>query len=214
MILKLLLTSLLVYSIPSNSQLISITTCADTNCNTNCVSWIATNNKCTPCQGDPSTCSITNPSSITTSSTLRLYQDSTCTTMIPYTMLISLDSKCNPLYQNNNNVVTGSYRAYDLSAIIGGVIGGLTIVTIMICYICCRCRRKKPIPQNNNQSIPEYGYGYAVYQPNQLSPQIYPPLPVYPPPPVYPSQLPTEPIYYPHPSAPASVTIYAPTKII
>ena len=63
MLKNLLLYTLCISSI--NSQFISINICSDNNCNSNCKSWIATNNKCEPCKNSD-ICSENKPHSITT----------------------------------------------------------------------------------------------------------------------------------------------------
>ena len=179
MLKHLLLYTLCISS--TNSQFISINVCSDNNCNLNCISWIATNNKCEPCKNDK-VCSDNNPSSITTFDSLKIYSDSSCNIQVPntYSMPIILDNNCNQLYLHGNESPRGSYRAYNLSMIIG-IISVITLVFIIILYcIIRRCCKKSPptfeyqnaIAISNEQAlrpiqffVPEYGYQIQPQQP-------------------------------------------------
>jgi hypothetical protein len=216
-ITTLLLTTLCFTT--SNSQLIYINVCSDNKCNSNCVSWIATNNKCEPCKNDYP-CSQYNPSSITTLTNIKIYEDSVCTLPIPntYAMPIVLDNNCYQLYFNGNSTANGSYRAFNLSAFIGIMIGIVVIITIIIfCVlrylnirICCR-KQKSYRDENNNAIVilndkhlqpiqpyvPEYGYQIQPTPVNNInynnsyyqSPHMYnDPLPPEPSAPPYPNE--------------------------
>jgi len=175
----------------SKSQLINMQVCTDFYCNTNCVRWIATSGKCTPCQGVLSSCSNTNPSSIVTTSSITFYSDSNCNTPIvnSYKMPLLLDNTCYQLYIYGNTNSYGSYKASDTSMIIGITVGTVVVLIIgcVICYMrkrqCC-CNRYQPPQQNtaviiNDQemrNLPLSNYGYNVYpvitEP-YVQPQIY-----------------------------------------
>jgi hypothetical protein len=169
------------------SQFISITTCSDINCKTNCNSWIATNNKCTD----------TTPYSITTYTSYTVFSDSDCITVKPntYSTPIFLDGNCNQLYTYGNLSQSGSYKALNLSLIIG-ITGGM-IVFILIIIVCClkyfQCCCFKPfiptppntaiiIDTSNNFHQPiSYGYPIVdysnrsyVYNPHLLQPSAPP----------------------------------------
>ena len=205
--IKLLLLPILF--INTNSQLISITTCSDLNCKSNCNSWIATNNKCTD----------TIPYSITTYTTYTVFSDSNCITIKPntYSSLINLDNNCNQLYTYGNISPSGSYKAINLSLLIGSIVGSIIALIIIIiccaCYFRCCCFKKNihpPQPQNTaiiidpNNSHPPISYGYPVidypksYSQASAPPSYYPMQPSAP----YP-QPSAPPAYYPmQPSAP------------
>ena len=176
-----------------NSQLISITTCSDLSCNTNCNSWIATNNKCTD----------TTPYSITTYTSYTVFSDSNCNTIKPFTYSspIILNGNCNQLYTDGNISPSGSYKAVNLSLIIGVICGSIIVIIIIIiccaCYFQCCCCKKNIQPQNSaiiidtsNNSYPPMNYGYPVVVDYSKLYNYYP----------QPSAPPAN--YYPQPSAP------------
>jgi len=189
--IKLLLPILF---INTNSQLISITTCSDLNCKSNCNSWIATNNKCTD----------TTPYSITTYTTYTVFSDSNCNSIKPfsYSSPIILDGNCNQLYTYGNISPSGSYKAVNLSLIIGSVVGSIITIVIIICcacyFQCCCCKKNiQSQPQNSaiiidtsNNSYPPMNYGYPVIVDYSKSYNYY----------HQPSAPPAN--YYPQPSAP------------
>jgi len=180
--------------ITTNSQFISITTCSDLNCRSNCNSWIATNNKCTD----------TTPYSITTYTTYTVFSDSNCNSIKPfsYSSPIILDGNCNQLYTYGNISPSGSYKAVNLSLIIGSVVGSIITIVIIICcacyFQCCCCKKNiQSQPQNSaiiidtsNNSYPPMNYGYPVIVDYSKSYNYYP----------QPSAPPAN--YYPQPSAP------------
>ena len=214
----------------SNSQLINMKVCSDLACNTGCVSWTASNGVCSPCQGDPSTCSITNPSSIVTTSSISLYSDDKCSREHiitgTYQMPLTLDQSCHILYTTNTNLPILSYRALNLSALIGITIGAIIILIILIICIlkfCCKiqicyCSKQPPPSQNaiiitdeRIGQVHEYGYPIKQYYPQQYPQQQYPqqqyPQQQYPqqqyPQQQYPQQYPQQyNLSYPQPSAP------------
>ena len=175
-----------------NSQYISIITCSDLDCKSNCNSNIVTDNKC----------SNTNPYSITTLTSYSIYSDSNCKTMIPntYKTPIITTGDCNKLYLYGNVTPSGSYRAYNLSLLIG--VGFLSlfllttiIITIIKCsgYKICYCKKIQPPPQNNaiiieTQNYPIMNYGYPDIVDYSIKPNhqyYHPPLPSAPPAPSY-----------------------------
>ena len=211
--MNLFLQLLLCISV-SRSQLISMNVCSDNNCNTNCISWIATNGQCSPCKNDQP-CSNTNPSSITTLSTFTLYTDSKCLVQIPntYSSPINLDNSCNLLYTNGNQSLSGSYKGYNLSMLIGVVIGSIILLILLLtCVLCCCgvtcCCNNKPPPNNaiviidEKQIIPEYGYKV------QIQPSAYPVQPINNYYSTYPSAPPANNYYPSYPSAPPANNYY------
>ena len=207
--MNLFLRLLLCISV-SQSQLINMNICSDNNCNTNCISWTATNGQCYPCKSDQP-CSITNPSSITTLSKFTLYSDSKCMVQMPntYSSPINLDNSCNLLYTNGNQSPSGSYKGYNLSMLIGVVIGSiLLLILLLTCVLCCCgvtcCCNKKPQPNNaivmidEKQIIPEYGYKV------QMQTSTYPVQPINN---YYPSAPPANNYYSTYPSAPPANNI-------
>ena len=212
MLLSKLLLTCLCFSL-SNTQLIYINVCTDNNCNTNCISWVATNNKCQPCKTNEP-CSRTNPSSITTYNSFSIYSDATCTTQVPntYTMPIVLNNNCNQLFLEGNQFQDGSYKAYDLSALIGIIMSVIIILIIIICciiYRYCKCCKKiqpsfetQPaiiIADENRMhptQFPQYGYQIQ----NQPIPSA-PPAPMYYPSSGFQPSAPPAPMYYPTPNS-------------
>jgi hypothetical protein len=163
----------------TKSQLISMTTCSDLNCNTNCISWIANNNKCTD----------TTPYSITTYTSYTVFSDSNCITIKPntYSSLLNLDGNCNQLYTYGNQSPSGSYKAINLSLIIGSVVGSIILIIIIIiccaCYFRCCCKKNiQHLPQNTaiiidtNNLYPPMSYGYPIvdYSKPSAPPAYYP----------------------------------------
>lgn len=197
--IKQLLISFL-YITYANSQLIYINVCSDSNCNANCISWIATNNKCEPCK-NIEVCSKNNPSSITTYNSFAIYSDSTCTTQVPntYTMPIILNNNCEQLYLNGNQYPNGSYRAYNFSVLIGVIVSVVLLLFIKICCLIQRyskcCKKQQPsfesqtaiVIENQNKMypihLPEYGYQVNLVPSAPPAPPTYypPPMPSAPP---------------------------------
>jgi hypothetical protein len=193
----------------SNSQLVKIDLCSDRDCNKNCISWTATNNECNRCQGI--NCTITNPSSMVQNmNSLTLYSDDICSNknIIYQTnkMTLILDSSCHLLY-TNDLIVIGSYKAINLSAIIGIIIASIVLFIIIIILIIYSCRKRKsnlqqptiiPLPivdysQGNNNKI------------NQPQPYV---IPLYTPQPSAPPQPYVLPLYHPQPSFPIHTNPY------
>ncbi len=136
------------------SQLIYINVCSDNDCNTNCNSWIATNNKCTPCKDSP--CSDNNPSSITTYNSYSIYSDSSCNTLVSNTHpapLILNDNNCNLLYLYNSGSPNGSYKTLNFSILIGIIVCSFFVILSLFYFFFrffnfrffnfCTCCRKK-----------------------------------------------------------------------
>ena len=190
----------------SNSELVKIDLCSDRNCNQNCISWTAINNECNRCQGI--NCTITNPSSMVQNmNSLTLYSDNVCSNknIIPHTnkMSLILDNNCHLLY-THDLIVIGSYRAINLSAIIGTIVSIVLIIIIIILIICC-CRKRKTISNSNLQQptiIPAPIVDYSQESDNkiyQTQPYV---LPLYTPQPSAPPQPYVLPLYAPQPSLP------------
>jgi hypothetical protein len=193
-----ILTSALLLTI-SKSQIIDITVCSDKYCSSSCQSWTPSSGDCTICKGGASMCSVTNPSSIATLTSLTLYSDSLCKTIIPNTNKMSINSnaQCNILYGNNGTSI-GSYK---VTNIVGAIIGGVVVVFIICLIICCYCCYRKKFMQQNIQN--ENTNGVIVLDSQQAYPQqAYPqqsyPLEPYQQP--YPQQAYSQPSYYPPPS--------------
>lgn len=165
-----------------NSQIISMAVCKDLTCSKECVYWTATSGKCAPCQG---TCSQTNPSSIVTTSSITLYSDSTCQQVIPGTqqMQLLVDRGCNTLIAENANTI-GSYRASNVSAVIGSVVGGIVFIIGLAICLCCFCKKRRQQQQQqlggDPIALPDQGQAYVVPLPyltnqnNSSPPNIQP----------------------------------------
>lgn len=156
----------------SSSQLITITLCSDDACLANCVSWVATSGKCTPCKQERGDCSIYNPSSIVTSSHMSLYTDSSCQYRVvgADNMAITIDSGCQRLIGSNSNPI-GSYNASNSSAVIGGIIAGVVLlISIYVCSLCV-CKwyiHSRQLGQSNYIIAPN---GYLPHEEKQLQKQ-------------------------------------------
>jgi hypothetical protein len=183
--IKLLSTALLL-SI-SKSQIIEITLCSDNSCSSSCKSWTQISGDCTVCKGGASMCSSTNPSSITTLTSLTLYSDSLCKTIIPNTnkMAINSNAQCNILNGNNGTSI-GSYKVTNIvGAIIGTVVVIFIISLLLCCYCCYRQKYRQQNIQNENtngvivldsqQSYPQQVYPQQAYPSQTYPSQTYPP---------------------------------------
>jgi hypothetical protein len=170
-ILKTLLT-LLSLKLSVSQQYIYINVCSDNNCNSNCVSWIATNNKCTPCKD--SQCSVDNPSSITTFDTYTIYSDLSCEVVVPSTHtspLIINDNNCNQLYLYNDGIPKGSYKALNFSILIGIIVCLFFMLLILIYFLvrymrmkgCCHRKRQSRFEIQNGLFIVE-NFPKAIFQ--------------------------------------------------
>jgi hypothetical protein len=185
------------------------------------------------CIGGANQCSVNNPSSITTINSITLYSDSTCTNVIQPTsnMPITLDNKCHTFQ------LGGSYRAQNISLVIGlSVAGSIFFILIVICCclrICGCCNRKTTTPQippssnaiildQNNNTIPDYfgngTTGVQIYPPPQYEQQPYTQQPYTQQPYIhqyYPNNSYTQPNYYTPQNYPPPVygnqTYYTPT---
>jgi len=159
----------------AKAQLIGMKVCGGDVCATNCVSWTATSGRCYSCSNGP--CSVTNPSSIVTSSYISLYSDSSCKNVIDGAnkIPILMDAGCNVLLNNYNTRTGFSYSASNTSAIIGGAVsGGILIIGLITC-ICCICRRANKQQQQQAQDLHQEKQEHAANVP-----QYYPPAPAYP----------------------------------
>ena len=166
----------------SNSQYISMTVCSDNSCSLSCKEWMTTNYQCSICDRS-SSCSETNPSSVTTLDTFSLYSDSLCNknAIIPNlnNMPININSQCNILYSNNGNAI-GSYKAVNISLVFGVVFSVLFILLLTCC--CCWYSYKQKILRNqrtNANSVivleSQSTYPQIIYPQPQISypqPQI------------------------------------------
>jgi hypothetical protein len=130
-------------------------------------------------------CSVNNPSSITTANSITLFSDSSCTKVIQnaVNLPIKLDNQCNSFDFG------GSYRAQNLSLVIGLSVGGsllFLIITICCCvWVCGCCNKRTPAPQTNNavildqstMKIPDYfgngQNGVQIYPSQQYDQPVY-----------------------------------------
>ena len=148
------------------TQIIDISVCADAGCSNQCLTWSASGGQCTPCSG---VCSIDNPSSITTTTSLSLYSDTACINVIPemYKIPIKLDDQCHPL------AIGGSYKARNTTTVIWASVGAaFTLLIIIGCCIrmcwsrCCR----KPEPDVKDYVVPYSAQIVPVQQQPYLVP--------------------------------------------
>ena len=209
-LLSLPLLPLLLLLVPTvNSQIISMAVCKDTICSKDCVYWTATSGKCASCQG---TCSLSNPSSIVTTSSITLYSDSSCQQIIPGTqqMQLLVDRGCNTLIAEYANTI-GSYKAANMSAVIGAVVGGIVFIVSLTVCLCCICRKRQQQQQQQGEDpipLPSQGQAYVVPLPyltnqnNSSPPSIQP---IY-----YPTQYIQGQTYYPT-HIPTAQPYYMPT---
>lgn len=188
----------------SQGQLISMKVCSDDVCSKDCISWSVESGRCSPCLSNLGPCSVKNPSSIVTTSSITLYSDATCQQKVPGAgnMQLLMDKGCNVLIGDYSSRF-GSYNASNVSAIVGGVLAGtflLTCICICSCCLCKRCQAKQPIqdpvpPVNTNTYNPPVPYLTHV---NYSSPPtIQQPYYSTPYAPNYTQQQPYYPTYYP-----------------
>jgi len=173
---------LLLGLIHAQAQLINMAVCSDAACQSNCIYWSTTANACAPCDKNKGMCNTLNPSSITKSDSLTLYSDSACASKNAITspMPIVLDNSCRQLVTSGVNV--GSYRAMNVSAVIGGVVAGVIVITIIgVTCCCCFCKRRSAMqqpPEQDQPPPPPLHIGtYAVPPPpayQQQYPSAYP----------------------------------------
>lgn len=184
----MILSRYILFLLPlARSQIIDISVCSDNTCNKDCLSWRTNVGQCSVCVGGASQCSVTNPSSITTTNSITLYSDSNCATAIPSTtnMPIILDNQCHKFQ------VGGSYRAQNMSLVIGlSVAGSLVFVIIVVCcyvWLCGCCRRKRAsaaqptanaiILDQSAIKVPDYfgngQNGVQIYPPQQYEQPAY-----------------------------------------
>ena len=90
-----------------------MTVCGGAGCSTTCTSWTATSGQCSKCDTGKGACSMANPSSITTSSSITFYADDSCSSGF-LSEPVTVDGQC-------HNTADGflSIRATNTSAIIG-----------------------------------------------------------------------------------------------
>ena len=205
-----------------NSQLINMVICSDNKCSKNCIYWTTESGKCSPCDSTKGSCSTTNPSSVTTTSFIMFYSDSTCINAISGFPIVQ-NNNCNAIIASHTNA--GSYRSTNLSLVIGlTVLFGLIIIFggVVFCFrykLCCY-KYKIQEPQvslpylSNTASYTQYYpqanfFGPAPYI-RQPLPYLQPVAPTYTTcPPLYsppqqytmppeplPSYYPSRPIYY------------------
>lgn len=110
-----------------NAQIVSLTLCSDDSCVSNCVSSTVNVGDCFPYTGLLSSRSMSG--SVAKIDALTFYSDAQCKNAVPSAtdMLVFMDSGCKSLYGANDSKL-GSYKASNLSAIIGGVVGGCSFV--------------------------------------------------------------------------------------
>jgi hypothetical protein len=157
--------SLLLLFTQTSGQLISMSVCDNSACSNNCVNWVATVGKCSPCDKSRGVCSITNPSSIVNQNSITFYSDSNCTLSIPgaTNIYITTDNKCNSLISSGMNI--GYYRAANLSLAIGvAVIIGVALIACCVCVChkkrwCCFGQRPNGVDTVSNKpelNLPVY----------------------------------------------------------
>ena len=110
----------------------SLTLCSDDSCVSNCASSTVNVGDCFPYigQGHAS-------GSVASVDALTFYSDAQCKNAVPGAtdMALFMDSGCKTLYGANDRKL-GSYKASNLSAIIGGVVGGCSFV-VGACFLVC-----------------------------------------------------------------------------
>jgi len=123
------------FLIVSQAQIVSLTLCSDDGCSNNCESAFVNVGQCY---------AGTVPYRLVHLDALTFYSDAACMSVIPTqnNMMIFMDSGCKTLYGANDKKM-GSYKASNVGAIVGGVVGGLTLVTGMCLLVCCMYRDVK-----------------------------------------------------------------------
>lgn len=124
------------------AQYLSMKTCSDASCGSVCVSWRINAGECATCNPDWGACSYSNPSAVTTLSSIQYYYDRACLDPIPNSSAsLTFDGQCHVIGDYRGYIPGGtSYVALDISAVIGGVVGGLLLLVVVAVAILCVCR--------------------------------------------------------------------------
>jgi hypothetical protein len=119
----------------SRAQLVSLVLCSDNGCSNNCESAFVNVGQCY---------AGAVPYRLVHLDALTFYSDGECRNVIPTqnNMMVFMDSGCKTLYGANDKKM-GSYKASNMGAIIGGLVGGLTLVTGICLLACCLDRDVK-----------------------------------------------------------------------
>lgn len=109
------------FLIGCDSQIISLTLCSDNSCSNNCMSAFVNVGICYAASASAEA-EAYSLGPIEQQGSLTFYSDSQCTTAIAYAthMTLFMDSGCKTLYGANDGKM-GSYKASNVSGIIGGV---------------------------------------------------------------------------------------------
>lgn len=114
------------------AQLLSVRLCDDWACSSNCVVWRVYSGQCSSCDPNEGPCGNANPSVVATLSQITYYYDAACHFPIP-------GSETSLVYNGLCNTVPGggSYVALDISAVIGGVVGGVALLVLLAAACAC-----------------------------------------------------------------------------
>ena len=122
----------------ASGQLLGMKVCVSSDCSTGCTTWATSSGSCAVCSSSNGPCSAFNPSSITTLGGITFYSDATCTNPTTSSLPLSWDGSCHPL-----PTISGvSYSATNVSAVIGGIIGGIMLLVFIIIGVVFLCRSR------------------------------------------------------------------------
>lgn len=135
------------FLIGCDSQIISLTLCSDNSCSNNCVSAFVNVGICYTAPVEAVAAYSLGP--IEQQGSLTFYSDSQCTTAIAYAthMTLFMDSGCKTLYGANDGKM-GSYKASNVSGIIGGVASfSVAVGACFLGYCLYKRQRRQRIAQ-------------------------------------------------------------------
>jgi len=128
------------------SQLIKLTLCTDNGCSDGCLANMVNADTCYSCNIYHCKASV---------HSLTFYSDAACNNALPAAtdMTLFFDSGCKTLYGANEKKF-GSYKASNVSALIGGIVGGSAVFVgfyVMIFYLYTRLRRREKVSHLVNE---------------------------------------------------------------
>jgi hypothetical protein len=131
--MNLLFILFLLLAQKGEAQIVSLTLCSDDAC-AQCTTTTYNAGQCY----DAAAGSSLKIGSGTSIESLSFYSDESCKTVKPQenNMVLFMDGGCKTLYGANDKKL-GSYKAINVSAIIGGVIGGVSVFAGFCLLVCC-----------------------------------------------------------------------------
>ena len=165
------------FLIGCDSQIISLTLCSDNSCSNNCASAFVNVGICYTAPVEAVAAYSLGP--IEQQGSLTFYSDSQCTTAIAYAthMTLFMDSGCKTLYGANDGKM-GSYKASNVSGIIGGVASfSVAVGACFLGYCLYKRQRRQRIAQLTVGPIgPTAATASAAVGPTAPGPTATPPV--------------------------------------